>query len=210
MVWFAQMEWDLPGGPVVKTLHSHCRWTRSVPGGGTRSHMLQLRVRVLQWSATINKYVKNKIYKEKKSTGGETGVRRGTTCMDIDQIGVWVWMFNGRTLMRQNHLLRVQDLKLRTEILCSPSKHELRKPNRIGLIERLRAHLTLVPGTLFWPSDPLNFFHLFSKCYLGVPEVPDTLLCTKDTEETVELPQGTGIVHSSLHAIIEFYQIYWH
>lgn len=43
---------------------------------------------------------------------------------------------------------------------------------------------------------------------MGVPEVPDTLLGPKDTEETVELPQGTGIVHSSLHAIIEFYQIY--
>ena len=44
----AQMEWDLPGGPVAKALHSHCRWTRSLPGGGARSHMLQLRVRVLQ------------------------------------------------------------------------------------------------------------------------------------------------------------------
>ena len=34
----------LPSGPVAKTLHSQCRGLGSVPGLGTRSHLLQLRV----------------------------------------------------------------------------------------------------------------------------------------------------------------------
>ena len=34
---------DFPGGPVAKTLCSQCRALGSIPGQGTRSHMLQLR-----------------------------------------------------------------------------------------------------------------------------------------------------------------------
>ena len=34
---------DLPGGPMVKTLHSQCRELGFNPCRGTRSHMLQLR-----------------------------------------------------------------------------------------------------------------------------------------------------------------------
>ena len=36
---------DFPGGPVVKTLWSQCRGPGSIAGQGTRSHMLQLRVK---------------------------------------------------------------------------------------------------------------------------------------------------------------------
>jgi len=36
--------WDIPGGPVAKTVHPQCRG----PGQGTRSHMMQLRVPMLQ------------------------------------------------------------------------------------------------------------------------------------------------------------------
>ena len=34
---------DFPGGPVAKIPSSHCRSLGSVPGQGTRSHMLQLK-----------------------------------------------------------------------------------------------------------------------------------------------------------------------
>ena len=37
---------DFPGGPVAKTLHSQSRVLGSVPAQGTRSHLLQLLVRV--------------------------------------------------------------------------------------------------------------------------------------------------------------------
>ena len=35
---------ELPGGPVAKTLHSQCRGSCSIPGRGTRSRMLTLKV----------------------------------------------------------------------------------------------------------------------------------------------------------------------
>ena len=35
---------DFPGGPVAKTLYSQCRGPGSIPGWGTRSHMLRLRL----------------------------------------------------------------------------------------------------------------------------------------------------------------------
>ena len=34
---------DFPGGPVAKTLCSQCKGLGSIPGQGTRAHMLQLR-----------------------------------------------------------------------------------------------------------------------------------------------------------------------
>ena len=34
---------DFPGGPVAKTLCSQCRGPGSIPGQGTRAHMLQLK-----------------------------------------------------------------------------------------------------------------------------------------------------------------------
>ena len=34
---------DFPGGPVAKTLHSHCRGPCSILGQGTRSQVLHLR-----------------------------------------------------------------------------------------------------------------------------------------------------------------------
>ena len=40
---------DFPGGPVAKTLSSHCRGPGSIPGQGTRSHMLQLRPGAAKW-----------------------------------------------------------------------------------------------------------------------------------------------------------------
>ena len=39
---------DLPGGPVVKTPSSQCRGLGLKPAQGTRSHVLQLRVRMSQ------------------------------------------------------------------------------------------------------------------------------------------------------------------
>ena len=41
-----------PGGPVAKTLCSECRGSGSIPGQGTGSHMLQLRVLMLQLRPT--------------------------------------------------------------------------------------------------------------------------------------------------------------
>lgn len=38
----------LPGGPVIKPLPPNARGMGSIPGGGTRSHMQQLRVCMLQ------------------------------------------------------------------------------------------------------------------------------------------------------------------
>ena len=38
--------WEFPGGPVAKTPCCQCRGLGSIPGQGTRSHMLQLRVPV--------------------------------------------------------------------------------------------------------------------------------------------------------------------
>ena len=35
---------DFPAGPVAKTLSFHCRGPGSIPGQGTRSHMLQLKI----------------------------------------------------------------------------------------------------------------------------------------------------------------------
>ena len=63
---------DFPGGPVAKTLHSQSRGLSSIPGQGTRSHMLQLLVRVHMpqlkilhiatktQSRQINTYIKKK------------------------------------------------------------------------------------------------------------------------------------------------------
>ena len=34
---------DFPGGPMLKTPHSQCRGSGSIPDQGTRSHMPQLR-----------------------------------------------------------------------------------------------------------------------------------------------------------------------
>ena len=48
LCWF----WDFPGGPVAKTLGSQCRGLGSIPGQGTRSHILQLRVHTLQLKNT--------------------------------------------------------------------------------------------------------------------------------------------------------------
>ena len=42
--------WDIPGGPVAKTSCSQCRGPGLIPGQGTRSHMLQVRVHMLQLS----------------------------------------------------------------------------------------------------------------------------------------------------------------
>ena len=39
---------DFPGGPVAKSPRSQCRGPGSIPGLGTRSHMLQLRVHIPQ------------------------------------------------------------------------------------------------------------------------------------------------------------------
>ena len=39
---------DLPGAPVVKSPHFSAVGLGSIPGQGTRSHMLQLRFRMLQ------------------------------------------------------------------------------------------------------------------------------------------------------------------
>ena len=39
---------DFPGGPIDKTPCFQCRGPGSIPGQGTRSHMLQLRVRTQQ------------------------------------------------------------------------------------------------------------------------------------------------------------------
>ena len=36
--------WDFPGGAVAKTLCSQSRGLGLIPGEGTRSHMLQLRI----------------------------------------------------------------------------------------------------------------------------------------------------------------------
>ena len=40
--------WDFPGGPVAKTPRSQGGGPGSVSGQGTKSHMLQLRVCMLQ------------------------------------------------------------------------------------------------------------------------------------------------------------------
>ena len=57
---------DFPGGPVAKTQHSQCRGPGLIPSQGTRSHMPQLRVCVLQlkilcaapktWCSQINNF----------------------------------------------------------------------------------------------------------------------------------------------------------
>ena len=39
--------WDFPGGPVAKTSFSNAGGLGSIPGRGTRFHMLQLRVHML-------------------------------------------------------------------------------------------------------------------------------------------------------------------
>ena len=39
-----ELHQDLPGGPVAKTLCSHAGDPSSIPGQGTRSYMLQMRV----------------------------------------------------------------------------------------------------------------------------------------------------------------------
>ena len=43
-----RQHWDFAGGPVAKTLSSQCRGFRFSRGQETRSHMLQLRVWMLQ------------------------------------------------------------------------------------------------------------------------------------------------------------------
>ena len=48
---------DVPGGPVVKTLHSQGRGPGSIPGQGTRSHMPQLRPSIAQ-EIKINFFLK--------------------------------------------------------------------------------------------------------------------------------------------------------
>ena len=52
--------WDFPGSPVAKTLSSQCKSPSSIPGQGTRSHMLQLRSHMLQLrpgAVKLNKYI---------------------------------------------------------------------------------------------------------------------------------------------------------
>ena len=45
---------DFPGGPAAKTLHYQCREGLGlIPRQGTRSHMLQLTVGMLQWRSKI-------------------------------------------------------------------------------------------------------------------------------------------------------------
>ena len=72
-----------PGGPVAKTLHSQCRGLGSVPGQGTRSHVLQLRIHTLQQKilcgltktedSTSRKAAKPVIYSHRDSTREPAG-----------------------------------------------------------------------------------------------------------------------------------------
>ena len=39
---------DFPGGPVAKTSYYQCRCPGLIPGWGTRSHLLQLRLHMHQ------------------------------------------------------------------------------------------------------------------------------------------------------------------
>ena len=51
---------DFPGGPVAETPHSQCRGLGSIPGRGTRSHMLQLKIQhatTKTWCSQIYIYV---------------------------------------------------------------------------------------------------------------------------------------------------------
>ena len=59
---FKAHRWDFPSGPMAKTLHSQCSRLGSIPGQGTRSHMLQLKIlhsTTKTRSSQMNKYFKD-------------------------------------------------------------------------------------------------------------------------------------------------------
>ena len=51
------MDRDFPGGPVAKTPHYQRRGPGLIPGQGTRSHMLQLKVCMPRWRLTTSKQI---------------------------------------------------------------------------------------------------------------------------------------------------------
>ena len=58
--------WDFPGGPVAKTRCSQCKEPGSIPGQGTRSHMLQLKILNAATKPKynqINKYICLNVFK---------------------------------------------------------------------------------------------------------------------------------------------------
>ena len=46
--YFSKTIWDFPGGPVANTPHSHAEGQGLIPSQGSRPHVLQLRVCMLQ------------------------------------------------------------------------------------------------------------------------------------------------------------------
>ena len=55
------MRGDFPGGPMVKTPRSQCSRPSSIPGQRTRSHMLQLKSKILRATTKTQSSQINKI-----------------------------------------------------------------------------------------------------------------------------------------------------
>ena len=83
----SSQEGDFHGGPVAKTMCSQCRGPRLTPDQGTRSHMLQLRTRILQLRI---------LHVSTKTWCSQINIKNIKSSQEVKQdMNCWVWKWRG-------------------------------------------------------------------------------------------------------------------